>query len=53
MSNFPVTALAYSEESKNLAIEMHDGVVIIIVIIVIIVKSGNMGLSRAPKYVVL
>ena len=47
MPNSPVTALAYSEDSQNLAIATMDGVV------TILEKSGNRGLNRTPKYVTL
>merc|ERR1719470_80060 len=47
MPNSPVTALAYSEDSQNLAIATQDGVV------TIMEKSGNRGLNRTPKYVTL
>jgi len=47
MPNSPITALAYSEDSQNLAIATMDGVV------TILEKSGNRGLNRTPKYVTL
>jgi len=47
MPNSPITALAYSEDSQNLAIATQDGVV------TIMEKSGNRGLNRTPKYVTL
>jgi WD40 repeat protein len=47
MPNSAITALAYSEDSQNLAIATQDGVV------TIMEKSGNRGLNRTPKYVTL